>query len=177
MFGLFKTRDPHRQAATKLYGSVVAQARRPQFYTAGGVPDTMEGRFELLVLHLALLIDRLRDLDGSQDDLAQALTSRFVSDIDDNYREIGIGDTAVPRKVKKAAGVLYDRTLQYRALSEAGDRPALAAGFGEHVLRGAPASGADYLVRYHDAARRALQGQTRDALRAGEVVYPEPPAQ
>lgn len=175
MFGLFTRRDPHHEAATKLYGSVVAQARRPEFYTDGAVPDTREGRFELIVLHLALVIDRIRVLDGSASPFAKTLTSVFVTDIDDSYREIGIGDTSVPRHVKKAAGALYDRTLQYRSAVEAGDREALKSALAENVWRSDDVAGATYLADYTFNARDYLSRQSLEQIQSGVVTFPEPP--
>ncbi|MEM1307581.1 MAG: ubiquinol-cytochrome C chaperone family protein [Pseudomonadota bacterium] len=189
MFGFLKSRNPHAAGATRLYGSVVTQARDPAFYTLAGVPDTMEGRFEMIVLHLSAVIDRLRAETASDDPFATQLVATFVTDIDDSYREIGLSDTRVPKKVKKAAAVLYDRTLQYRALTNPdGDATPddLRAALAENVFpdgagdAGADeasvtdvAESADRLARYVVALRRDLAASTADVVREANVRWPD----
>ncbi|MEO1693690.1 MAG: ubiquinol-cytochrome C chaperone family protein [Pseudomonadota bacterium] len=191
MFGFLKSRNPHAEGATRLYGSVVTQARDPAFYTLAGVPDTMEGRFEMIVLHLSAVIDRLRAEAGSDDPFATQLVATFVTDIDDSYREIGLSDTRVPKKVKKAAAVLYDRTLQYRALTNPhGDatpddlRTALAEnvfpdGAGDANTDAGEAGAtdvtesADRLARYVVALRRDLGACNAEDVRQADVRWPD----
>jgi len=93
------------KAATKatidmLYGAIVAQGRRPVFYAGFGVPDTVEGRFDMVVLHLVLVLGRLRREAGggqlAQDVIAQDLFGAFCRDMDHNLREMGVGDLTVP---------------------------------------------------------------------------------
>lgn len=104
-----------KRRANDLYGAVVAFTRAPLFYDQIGVADTPEGRYEILVLHLFLVMERLRSLGDEGHHLSQELIDKFVTDIDDNMREMGVGDLSVPRKVKKAAGAFYDRVEVYRA--------------------------------------------------------------
>ncbi|MEO0729437.1 MAG: ubiquinol-cytochrome C chaperone family protein [Pseudomonadota bacterium] len=197
MLGLFKSRNPHREAATRVYGSVVTQARQPAFYTTAGVPDTMEGRFEMIVLHVAAVIDRVRADTTSSDPLATELVAKFVTDIDDSYREIGLSDARVPKKVKKAAAVLYDRTLQYRAIhtdaSQDVDRTtnALADAILSNVFPDGQAAEASddaattattdaqrenalRIARYATALRRHLADYDVSALRDGDARFPDP---
>jgi cytochrome b pre-mRNA-processing protein 3 len=114
MLTWFNRRNSEAQVATELYGLIVTAARQPEFYLGGGVPDTKEGRFALLVMHLALVLERLRPEGEAGAALGQALIETFVTDIDDNMREIGIGDLSVPRNVKKAAAALENRWNRYR---------------------------------------------------------------
>ncbi|MGF1650403.1 MAG: ubiquinol-cytochrome C chaperone family protein [Hyphomicrobiaceae bacterium] len=177
MFGLFRRRDPHRLAATELYGSVVAQARHPYFYLHLGVPDTKEGRFELLVLHLSLLIERLRTGEaGQQDPLAESVTACFVDDIHDSYREMGLSDTKVPQLVKKAAGALFDRTLFYRDAAAGETEGGLDLAFTETVLAGIEAAEmrSEQLARYYRAATQALTNAPLDDIRKGAIAFPDP---
>jgi len=169
MLDFFRSRSQQRQAASKLYGSVVAQAREPNLYRDLGVPDTREGRFECIVLHMVLVIERLRT-DSTTTGLARAFTSAFVTDVDDTYREIGLSDTKVPRNVKKAAGALYTRTLEYRPLLEAGDTGGLASTLTNNVSMPVPGSQrlADYAIRAH----QRLTHVDLDKLRSGEISFP-----
>jgi cytochrome b pre-mRNA-processing protein 3 len=174
MFSFFKRTDPVAEAATEIYGSVVAQVRRPEFYTLGEVPDTLEGRFELLVMHLWLAIDQLRVTHGSRHPLPKKLTAKFVEDIDDQYREFGISDQKVPRKVKKAAAGLFDRTMEYRALVTDANWPGLQSAIAANIHRSETPAVAEYLMNYVQAARAHLADIPASELDAGRISFPTP---
>jgi cytochrome b pre-mRNA-processing protein 3 len=89
--------------AAKLYGAIVAQARLPVFYQDLAVPDTLEGRFLVLSLHLFAVLHRLKAEGGAAVGLAQDLTDRFSEDMETVLREIGVGDLAIPKKVRGLA--------------------------------------------------------------------------
>lgn len=112
-FPLFRRRARSDTIST-LYGMIVAQARLPCFYREYGVPDTVNGRFELVVLHLALVLDRLAD-DPQLRELGQALFDHFCTDMDQNLREMGIGDLSVPRHMQRVGEAFYGRAQAYRA--------------------------------------------------------------
>lgn len=103
-----------RRKAVDLYGMVVTAARQPAFYGPGRVPDTPEGRFELIALHLFLLAERLTDTKPEGEELTRHLIEAFVTDMDDCMREMGVGDLTVPKRVKRAAAVFYERSGAYR---------------------------------------------------------------
>ncbi len=105
---------PAGRKATKLYGSIVAQARQPAFYREFGVPDTTKGRYEVLVLHMSSVLNALRQFEGVDGKIGRALIEVFVADMDDTLRELGVGDLSVPKKVKKTAAGLRERTIAYR---------------------------------------------------------------
>ena len=99
IFSLFRRRSRQDTIST-LYGTIVAQARLPCFYREYRVPDTVNGRFDLLVLHLAIVLDRLAE--GSElRTMGQALLDRFCEDMDDNLRETGIDDPSVPKEMQR----------------------------------------------------------------------------
>ena len=106
--------DPVRAGAADLYAAAVAQARRPEFYDRLGVPDTLDGRFELVALHVFLILRGLRTQAHSQE-LGQALVDRFVEDMDASLRELGAGDLGVGRKVKAMGQALYGRIAAYES--------------------------------------------------------------
>lgn len=122
MLNWFFNRADSRRKASELYGAVVTFARRPDLYETIGVADTPEGRYETLVLHLFLVMERLRVAGEVAAQQSQSLLEAFVTDLDDNMREMGIGDLTVPRKVKKAAAAFYDRAEVYRAAMAAGEK-------------------------------------------------------
>ena len=110
------SRSPdYSRIAGVIYGSIVASARQPTFYAAWGVADTREGRFEMLALHVALVMRRLERAGAAGANLSRRLGETFMTDMDDNMREIGISDLKVPQKVKRAAAALFDRHRDYDA--------------------------------------------------------------
>lgn len=126
MIGWLRNRLSLKHRANDIYGAVVAIAGTPLFYNQMGVADTPEGRYEILVLHLFLIMERLRFLGDEGLKLSQELIDRFIIDIDDNMREMGVGDLTVPRKVKKAAAAYYDRVEVYRLALVDADTEAIA---------------------------------------------------
>ena len=102
-------RRTREAAALRLYGALVARARQPFFYAGFGVPDTPDGRLEMIGLHAALAMRRLRGLGGEGQELAQALFDLMFADLDRNLREQGIGDLSVGKHVKRAAQTFLAR--------------------------------------------------------------------
>ncbi|MEL7047565.1 MAG: ubiquinol-cytochrome C chaperone family protein [Pseudomonadota bacterium] len=114
MLNWWKNRQSEQQSADRLYEAIVTQARTPQFYSHLNVPDTIDGRYELIVLHLFLVMERLRADDERTAGVARRTLERFVEDMDDCMREIGVSDLKVPKKVKEAASGFYDRAIMLR---------------------------------------------------------------
>jgi cytochrome b pre-mRNA-processing protein 3 len=109
MLNWLKERQSRTRTAQELYGSIVAQARQPAFYAALAMPDTARGRFEVIALHVAIVLHRLGTEGASAAGLARSLSETFITDVDDNIREMSFSDLAVPREIKKAAAALFDR--------------------------------------------------------------------
>jgi len=158
------------QRAAKLYGSAVAQARSPAFYEGCGVPDTIEGRFELIVLHLFIVLERLRAEGEEGRQLGQALLEAFVSDMDDSMRELGIGDLSVPRRIKKTAAAVAERVEDYRSAVAGQDRQALVEALGRHVSL--QPAGAVRLAGYVRAILQTLASAGGARILAGEIEFP-----
>lgn len=136
-----------RRKAGEIYGAIVTQARQGEFYAELGVPDTPSGRYEMVVLHLFLVLERLRHVP--QGDLARRLVEAFVSDMDDSLRELATGDLAVPKKVRKAAAGLYERSMDYRgALAPPAPAEALSTALARHVYDTADGDGGRRLAAY-----------------------------
>ena len=98
MLAWLRQRRDRRRTARSLYGSIVTQARSSGLYATLGVPDTHEGRFEIIVLHLVLVLRRLAREGERAERSGRALTEAFVVDLDDTLREMTVGDLAVPRQ-------------------------------------------------------------------------------
>jgi cytochrome b pre-mRNA-processing protein 3 len=160
------------RSASKLYGSIVTAARRPAFYEGYGVPDTKEGRFAMLVVHMVLALERLRAEGKEGAAMGRALSEAFVVDMDDCMREIGIGDLSVPRQVKKAAGALSQCRREFAvALAGAGEAP-LANALERTLLPHAPAARA--MAGYMHRAAGALDGQSGATVLGGKIDFPAP---
>jgi cytochrome b pre-mRNA-processing protein 3 len=108
-------RNRHRDAALRLYQSVVQQAREPAFFVDFGVPDTFDGRFELVALHGFLVLNRLKAERSPAPQLAQELFDIMFVDFDRSLREMGVGDLGVGRHVKTMAQGFYGRIGAYEA--------------------------------------------------------------
>lgn len=165
MLRRLKLGQDRRQKARSLYGSIVTQARIRDFYAHWGVPDTVEGRFEMIALHLVAVLDRLRHDGQPGHQLARALTETFAVDVDDNLREMTVGDLAVPRYVKRAVGALKERHTSYRAaLAEPGEEMLAAV---VEARLGGTTGGLD-VPRICAYIRRV--GHRLDQLPSGEVL-------
>lgn len=156
----FKSRP---DAADRLYAHAVAQARDPRFYRDLGVEDRIDARFELYVLHVQLLILRLQALGEPGRDLGQRLFDVFTSALDNDLRELGVGDLSVAKKMRKLSEQVYGRMTAYEPGLKEGDADALADALGRNVAAGAGAALAAYALR----ARDRLSNQDADALLKG----------
>jgi cytochrome b pre-mRNA-processing protein 3 len=168
-------RSAENRTIAALYGMIVAQARLPAFYADYGVPDTVEGRFELIVLHLVLFLRRLEQLHQGRR-IGQRLFDRFCQDLDDNLREMGIGDLAVPKHMRRFGEAFYGRQAAYlRALDAAQERDFENA-LARNMLPDGDLDAAVRLARYARAVIGELDAQEEGALMRGEIALPSPKA-
>ena len=155
-----------------IYGMIVTQAREPLFYQELGVPDTVNGRFDLLLAHLWMVLRRLRQAEGGKD-AAQALFDHFCNDMDANLREMGVGDLAVPKRMQAFGEAFYGRSSAYDlALSD--DSEALAQAFCKNILEGKDIDSARRLAAYAQAAFARLEEVDEMALLAAAWSFPSP---
>lgn len=170
VFRLFR-RDPRLITIDALYGRIAEASRQPALYVAHGVSDTAQGRFESLVLHVMLVLRRLRSLPAPAPDVAQDLVDTTFQQLDHALREMGIGDVSVPKRMKKLAKSFYGRAESYDAALDAADSAALAAALARNVMdREAPAVS---LARYVQAADAGLASLTLDAILEGASLFPD----
>ena len=158
-----RTRDDPSIAS--LYGTIVAQARAEALYQRFGVPDTVNGRLEMVLLHVVLLLRRLNEEpDGAP--CGQAVFDLFCQDMDDNLREMGVGDLAVPREMQRIGEAFYGRQAAYVGALASSDPQALVEVLKRNVLEGG--EGAEALAGYVRAAAEALAARDINELRRGE---------
>jgi cytochrome b pre-mRNA-processing protein 3 len=166
-------RAPRGDTITALYGTIVAQARAPAFYQVYALPDTVNGRLEMVMLHAVLVLLRLEGEAAPLRALGQQLFDHFCRDMDDSMREMGVGDLAVPRRMRRIGAAFYGRLAAYRTALAAPDDGPLAAALERNVF-GGPAAGeaAFRLAAYMREAARRLAAQ--DGFACGELAFPDP---
>jgi len=169
-------RRPHERAGFQLYAAAVAAARNPVFYADLGVPDTVDGRFDLVTLFAALVVERLRGSPEPGPALAQAVFDAMFSDMDKSLREMGVGDLSVGKRVRAMWEAFHGRALAYSAALTAGDEQALAAGLQRNVWRGktVPDGSAARLSRHALRVHADLAGQTMQVLSEGKIHFLPP---
>jgi cytochrome b pre-mRNA-processing protein 3 len=174
MLDWLKARRSLRRTARELYGSIVTQARQPQLYAGFGVPDTMQGRFEMVAMHLVLILQRLESEGARGRRVGRFLTESFVVDMDDGMREMTFGDLAVPLEVKRALAALFDRHKAYRGPLASGDRAALQAALAGQLAYLAPSGRLDagQLAHYMCDMSLALGRQSGRDLLEGRLAWP-----
>jgi len=176
MMSLFR-KDPADEIARRLYGKLVELARRPVFYADIEAPDSVEGRFELLTIHVFLLLRRLKGAGPGADKLAQKIFDAFFQNMDDSLREMGVGDMSIGRKIRAMAESFYGRVGAYEkamAQSDDSDRPSepLAHALSRNVFGLENAPGSPRLAAYVISADAALSGQALARIEAGTVDFP-----
>lgn len=168
--------NPRNRKIDDLYGAIVAQSRRAAFYIGYGVPDTLDGRFDLIVLHMVLLLARL-DCEGpSARDLGQNLFDHFCRDLDANLREMGVGDLAVPKRMRQFAEAFYGRQTAYLAAFDAPNGRELEKALARNIFQGVNGAGPRRLARYARAVARQFELQDQGALLRGAVDFLDPEA-
>jgi cytochrome b pre-mRNA-processing protein 3 len=174
MFGGLFRRDPYRVEAARLYGVLAEQARQPIFFSELGVPDTVDGRFDLLSLHAALAIERLKqETDGVA--LSQSLFDAMFRHLDLTLREMGVQDLGVGRRIKIMAEGFHGRGLALRE-AMAGDDAALTAVLTRNVLGAGPIlpGAPERLTRYGRALAAVLAACSRADMLNGKIGFPQP---
>lgn len=150
-----KPRLAPRGTIEAIYGMIVTQAREPSFYRDLGVPDTVNGRFDLLVLHLWIVLRRLSLAGSAANTVSQALFDRFCDDMDANLREMGVGDLAVPKRMRAFGEAFYGRSAAYDQAVALGEEP-LAQALCRNIFEGEGMENARRLATYVEKAIAGL---------------------
>ncbi len=173
-----------RRTARALYDCIVMQARQPQFYAGIGVPDTMEGRFEMVLVHLFIVQNRLKAEGRGARTLSQAIAEDFVSEMDSSMRELGVGDLAVPKRMRKIGEAYLGRLQSYADAIADDDAGVLPAALARNVWevevqtaatackRADPGVGAQSLAAYMRATSTHLAKGSYEDICAGRLKFP-----
>lgn len=174
---LFKT-NQLRESAHVLYGEIMGQSRRPEFYLNAAVPDSLDGRFDLLVVHAFLVMRRLKHDGGDQGRrLSQLIYDVMFADLDRMWREQGIGDIGVGHRVNRMSKAFLGRIVAYETALEGGAADALADALRRNLYgTGNPDDQAVMqMVDYLQCADAALAGQAVETFIAGTIAFGSPP--
>ncbi len=167
-------------AAHQLYAILAEQARRPVFYRDGGVPDSLDGRFDMLALHLFLVLRRLSSklTSDGDDDLAQQLFDVMFGDMDRSLREMGVGDLTVGKRIRTMSEAFYGRVEAYENGLQASDNDSrLMAALERNLYRGNAPERAKLarMAAYMREVADSLAKQASDDFLAGKLSFTAPP--
>ena len=173
LFGLFRRRS--RDAEHKVYCEIVAQARQPAFYTDFLVPDTIDGRFDLIVAHAVLYFRRMRVEGKKVSEFTQDVFDLFFQDMDASLREMGVSDTRVPKKVKVMGEAFYGRADVYIPAIDSENVDELSEALGRNIYPDSPEPVAQTRLAYYilEAAKRLGEQPTQE-LMTGKLDWPDP---
>lgn len=167
---------PERDQALAIYTAIVAQARQPALYRDHGVADSVDGRFEMIVLHQVLLYHRFGPANAEAKAVVQEVFDTFVADMDRSLREMGVGDLGVPKRMKAMGKSFYGRLSVYgKALAE-NDRAGLAEALSRNLFPEGDRPSLAPLADYAFASVETLRGATRDDLFAARLPFADPAA-
>lgn len=167
--------DPDQLLAHSLYVSLVEQSRKPFFYTRLGVPDTLDGRFELIVLHLSLLLLRIQNEENAKAQaMRQYLAEVFFGDMDRSLRELGVADTGMKKRIKAITGAFYGRLDAYeRGLEHPDDlKDTIRRNVYGTSLEQATSERAEAFTTYCLRAASALAETPVEMILKGKLPYP-----
>ncbi len=136
LFNWLKNRAKKRQIAENIYAVAANQARHPHFYQTLMVPDSITGRYELLCLHVFLLLERLREEKTPiARSISQNLTEILVKELERAYRDNGFRDLSIPKNVKKLIGGFYERAGYYKICVAQNDKTTLSNHLKHYIYR------------------------------------------
>ena len=138
------------------------------------MPDTVEGRFEVLSLHIYALLKRFKRQSAEADAFAQAFFDVFFNNMDDSLREMGVGDMTIGRKIRTMAETFYGRVAAYETALDNDDENQLAEAVARNVFTSNEAADGLQMAQYLTGLVRAFEEQPLDSLMAGTVSFPAP---
>jgi cytochrome b pre-mRNA-processing protein 3 len=172
---LFRRASRNGDTISGLYGAIVAQARSPAFYRDYSVADTVDGRFELILVHLALVLRRLAREETLRS-TGQEIFDLFCADMERNLREMGISDLKVPKEMERIGTAFYGRKAAYDTALEATADTALLEALHRNVYASPnePPQAAARLAAYMRQTEQLLEQHDARALLRGELRFPDP---
>ncbi|PTM43598.1 ubiquinol-cytochrome C chaperone family protein [Bosea sp. 124] len=175
MFGLFGKREDRQAPVDALFARIAEASRQPALYLDGGIPDSFEGRFESLTLHVFLVLRRLRELPSPAGDLAQELVDACFAYLELGFRNAGISDIAVPKRMKKIGQMFYGRIRAYETALETQGADDLVDALRRNASpEQTSGKGAAMLAAYARGAQAHLAGLDLDTILRDGPLFPAP---
>jgi cytochrome b pre-mRNA-processing protein 3 len=176
IFAQWRARRANRILIDQLHGKIVAAARRPVHYSDFGVPDTFEGRFELVTLYAGLVLRRLTQISDTGAEIAQELADSVFRHFEVALREIGVGDVTVPKRLKRMGEAFYGRIKAYGEALDAPNPDRLASALARNVYGIAEAGRAPMAVALAPHVRALadrLEETPFEVFARGDVEFPD----
>ncbi|KLN59365.1 hypothetical protein WH96_17855 [Kiloniella spongiae] len=172
MFRKLFRRDNESDAVHDLYAGLIEQARQKEFYENHSVPDSLDGRFDMITLHMFLILHRLKTDKGTTEAFSQKLFDLMFYDMDLSLREMGVGDVGVGKRVKAMLQGFYGRVAAYEEALQQGEK-SLEEALGRNLYGTTEADQAsiqymrDYLVRQIEH----LEEQDIVQIMSGKITF------
>lgn len=172
MLGLLKSKNPYEREAKSVYAAILGHIRKPDFYTVYAVPDTFDGRFDLMLLHVFLVMDRINS-DGGEVAPAfnQALFDTVFADMDQTLREMGIGDMGIPKHMRRMMKAFNGRMHAYDAAMRDGSLELALRRNIYGTLSGVLPEAFEKMVDYVQSLAGVLRQQDWRAIARGQVNF------
>lgn len=173
---LFGLENPYEEAALSLYGLIVAQARQPYFYRELKVADSVEGRYDMIIIHAFLLFHRLKNEDDEARQLGQVVFDTMFKDLDQSLREMGVGDMGVGPRIKKMAASFYGRLKAYDKALEEEENSVLEQAIARNVFNKTDPDRRvlEHLGQYMKNNVELLKSMSVESIRTGNLSFVNP---
>jgi len=173
IFQRFRRRKAQKETAIKLYERIVGRSREAFFYESLQVPDTIDGRFEVLTMHAVLFLRRIKQVGEDGEEMGREVSEVLFKDMDHILRELGVGDLSVARKVREMAEAFYGRAKAYDEGINSDDETILQEALERNLYRGEPAQpGLPALAAFYVRRTTAhLDGVEPDKLMNGQFDW------
>ncbi|CAK0768643.1 cytochrome b pre-mRNA-processing protein 3 [Azospirillaceae bacterium] len=173
----FRERARRYRAVSTVYLRIVEQSRRPEFFRVYRIPDTLDGRFDWLTLHVFLVLWRLRGQGPGAKRFGRLLFEAMVNDLDYNLREMGVADLGVGKRIQAMVAGVQGRISAYDKSLKSEDDRALIVALDNNLYGTVLKTSDDLLAQTADYLRRAakmLAEQPLERVMAGEIEFPAP---
>lgn len=169
----FKKKSGPSDEVFAIYNGIVAQSRRPIYYSDWAIPDSVTGRFDMISVHLCLVFRRLRPATGAGNPFAQDLFDLFFKDMDLSLREMGVNDVSIPKRIQKMGNVFYGLLSKMTEAIDANDPKGLSEILDRNLYEGEKEPSAKVLAAYILDSANWLEDQQTETITAGELTWRE----
>ena len=167
----FKKKSTQSDQVYAVYNSIVAQSRQVPFYLDMSVPDTVTGRFDMVSMHMCLVLRHLRAETGEMKQFSQSLFDLFFKDMDRSLREMGVGDVSVPKRIQKMGSVFYGLLAKLTEALDEGEQNTLIEVLNRNIYNAENAPDARKLAIYVEKAVKQLNAQSQSDIMSGKLSF------